>query len=85
MTSSTSPTSAGSSALVGEVLEVMKALAAEGMTMICVTHEMAFARDMASRVIFMDEGAIVEEGPPENIFTRPNSERTRSFLARVLH
>jgi polar amino acid transport system ATP-binding protein len=79
------PTSALDPALVGEVLEVMKALAAEGMTMICVTHEMAFARDVASRVIFMDEGAIVEEGPPENIFTRPNSERTRSFLARVLH
>ncbi|MGE0717064.1 MAG: amino acid ABC transporter ATP-binding protein [Alphaproteobacteria bacterium] len=79
------PTSSLDPELVGEVLEVMKALARDGMTMICVTHEMSFARDVASRVIFMDEGAIVEEGPPETVFTAPRQERTRAFLARVIH
>ncbi|MCC7272112.1 MAG: amino acid ABC transporter ATP-binding protein [Alphaproteobacteria bacterium] len=79
------PTSSLDPELVGEVLEVMKALAIEGMTMICVTHEMSFARDVASRVIFMDEGMIVEEGPPETVFTAPQQERTRAFLARVIH
>jgi len=79
------PTSSLDPELVGEVLEVMKSLALGGMTMICVTHEMSFAREVASRVIFMDEGAIVEEGPPDTVFTAPRHERTRSFLARILH
>ena len=79
------PTSSLDPELVGEVLEVMKRLALDGMTMIVVTHEMSFAREVASRVIFMDEGAIVEEGPPETVFTAPKHERTRAFLARVIH
>ena len=62
----------------------MKGLATEGMTMVVVTHEMGFAREMADRVIFMDEGMIVEEGSPEAIFTSPKEERTRAFLSRVL-
>ena len=70
--------------MVGEVLDVMKNLAAEGMTMVVVTHEMAFAREVASRVIFMDGGVIVEEGTPEEIFDHPKSERLQSFLAKVL-
>lgn len=78
------PTSALDPELVGDVLEVMKKLAKEGMTMIVVTHEMGFARDVADRVIFMDGGYIVEEGAPEEIFTHPKNERTKSFLARVL-
>jgi len=78
------PTSALDPELVGDVLEVMRALAKEGMTMIVVTHEMGFAKDVADRVIFMDDGYIVEEGEPEIIFTKPREERTRSFLARVL-
>ncbi len=77
-------TSALDPELVGEVLEVMKALAAEGMTMAVVTHEMGFAREVSDRVIFMDEGVIVEENTPENIFTNPQSERTKSFLSMVL-
>ncbi|MFZ5814438.1 MAG: amino acid ABC transporter ATP-binding protein [Bacillota bacterium] len=79
------PTSALDPELVGEVLEVMKALAREGMTMMVVTHEMGFAREVAHRVIFMDEGRIVEEGPPEQIFREPREERTRTFLRKVLH
>ena len=67
-----------------DVLQVMKGLATEGMTMVVVTHEMGFAREMADRVIFMDEGTIVEEGSPEAIFTSPKEERTRAFLSRVL-
>jgi polar amino acid transport system ATP-binding protein len=78
------PTSALDPELVGDVLEVMKQLAADGMTMVVVTHEMGFARDVADRVIFMDKGYIVEEGPPEKIFNNPKHERTQAFLARVL-
>ncbi|MBW2227091.1 MAG: amino acid ABC transporter ATP-binding protein, partial [Deltaproteobacteria bacterium] len=70
--------------LVGEVLEVMKALVLEGMTMVVVSHEMGFAREVADRVIFMDEGLIVEENTPENIFSNPQNERTKSFLGKVL-
>lgn len=78
------PTSALDPELVGDVLEVMKKLAAEGMTMIVVTHEMGFARDVADRVIFMDEGYVVEDESPEVIFTQPRNERTKVFLSRVL-
>lgn len=78
------PTSALDPELVGDVLEVMKKLAKEGMTMIVVTHEMGFARDVADRVIFMDGGYVIEEGKPHDIFTQPKNERTKSFLARVL-
>lgn len=78
------PTSALDPEMVGEVLEVMKQLAAEGMTMVVVTHEMGFAREVADRVIFMDEGCIVEEGTPEAIFSNPKEERTISFLNKVL-
>lgn len=78
------PTSALDPELVGDVLAVMKELALEGMTMVIVTHEMAFARDVSDRVIFMDKGFIVEEGPPEEIFGDPKNDRTRDFLARVL-
>ncbi|MBE5948292.1 MAG: amino acid ABC transporter ATP-binding protein [Lachnospiraceae bacterium] len=78
------PTSALDPEMVGEVLEVMKNLAREGMTMIVVTHEMGFAREVASRVIFMDSGKIVEEGNPAEIFDNPQSERLKSFLAKVL-
>jgi len=78
------PTSALDPELIGEVLDVMKRLASEGMTMVVVTHEMGFAREMADWVFFMDDGLIVEQGPPEEIFVRPKSERTRIFLKRVL-
>ena len=78
------PTSALDPEMVGEVLSVMRELAASGMTMLVVTHEMAFARDVSRRVIFMDEGVIAEEGAPEEIFVRPNQPRTREFLSRVL-
>jgi len=78
------PTSALDPEMVGEVLEVMKELAHAGMTMIVVTHEMGFAREVASRVIFMDGGQFVEEGTPEDIFEHPRSERLRSFLSKVL-
>lgn len=78
------PTSALDPEMVGEVLEVMKQLAREGMTMIVVTHEMGFAREVSDRVIFMDEGIIVEEGSPEAIFAHPREERTKSFLNKVL-
>jgi len=77
------PTSALDPELVGEVLEVMKTLAKEGMTMAVVTHEMGFAREVADRVIFMDEGMIVEESTPQELFGAPRHERTRSFLGRV--
>jgi len=79
------PTSALDPEMVGEVLDVMRDLAQGGMTMVVVTHEMGFAREVADRVVFMDGGQIVEEGRPEEIFTRPKEERTRSFLQRVLH
>lgn len=78
------PTSALDPEMVGEVLEVMKELAKSGLTMIVVTHEMAFARDVANKVVFMDGGVIVEEGKPEQIFTAPKEERTRAFLSRML-
>lgn len=78
------PTSALDPELVGEVLEVMKQLAKEGMTMVVVTHEMGFAREVADRVMFMDEGIIMEEDTPEIIFTNPASERTKNFLNKVL-
>ena len=78
------PTSALDPEMVGEVLDVMKKLAENGMTMICVTHEMGFAREVASRVMFMDEGKIVEEGTPKEIFDSPKSERLQAFLAKVL-
>ena len=78
------PTSALDPEMVGEVLDVMKDLAKTGMTMAVVTHEMGFAKEVASRVIFMDEGKIVEEGTPEEIFTNPQNERLKSFLAKVL-
>jgi polar amino acid transport system ATP-binding protein len=78
------PTSALDPELVGEVLAVMRGLAAEGMTMLVVTHEMAFAREVASRVVFMDSGVIVEQGPPAEVFGQPREERTREFLHRVL-
>ena len=78
------PTSSLDPELVGDVLEVMKKLAREGMTMIVVTHEMGFARDVAHRVVFMDNGSIVEEGRPEDIFSHPQEDRTRAFLNRVL-
>ncbi len=79
------PTSALDPELVGEVLTVMRQLAEEGMTMIVVTHEMRFARDVADRVVFMDEGRIVEQGPPSEIFATPREERTKRFLADLLH
>nr|WP_180214345.1 MULTISPECIES: amino acid ABC transporter ATP-binding protein [unclassified Gilliamella] len=78
------PTSALDPELVGEVLAVMKSLAQEGMTMIVVTHEMGFAREMSSRVIFIDQGIIQEQGSPEQIFKYPQNERTKLFLSKVL-
>ena len=72
------------SEMVGEVLAVMKDLAQSGLTMLVVTHEMAFARDVSQRVVFMDEGVIVESAAPEQIFTAPQMPRTREFLKRVL-
>ena len=78
------PTSALDPEMVGEVLDVMKSLAAEGMTMVVVTHEMGFAREVSNRVLFLDEGVIVEEGAPEEIFNAPKSDRLQSFLAKVL-
>lgn len=78
------PTSALDPELTGEVLEVMKALAQEQMTMIVVTHEMGFAREVANRVIFMDNGEIIETGHPSELFTKPQNERTKAFLSRTL-
>lgn len=78
------PTSALDPELVVDVLEVMKKLANEGMTMIVVTHEMGFAREVADRIVFMDAGRIVEEGTPEDVFNNPKEERTREFLGRIL-
>jgi len=78
-------TSALDPEMVGEVLKVMKDLAQSGMTMMCVTHEMGFAREVADRVIFVDHGQIVEDAPPEEFFTRPKSERAKQFLAQVMH
>ena len=78
------PTSALDHEMVGEVLDVMKDLAESGMTMVIVTHEMGFAREVASRVIFMDQGIIMENGTPEEVFTNPKNERTKLFLSKVL-
>ena len=78
------PTSALDPEMVGEVLEVMKKLAQDGMTMVVVTHEMGFAREVANRVFFMDGGGILEEGTPEQIFDHPQEERTKAFLSKVL-
>jgi polar amino acid transport system ATP-binding protein len=79
------PTSALDPELVGEVLNVMRSLAEQGMTMLVVTHEMAFAKDVADRAIFIDNGVIVEEGPPRELLSNPRQERTRDFLRRVTH
>ena len=78
------PTSALDPEMVGEVLDVMRALAAEGMTMVIVTHEMGFAREVGDRLLFVDEGRIIESGPPREVFEHPQEERTRSFLSKVL-
>jgi len=78
------PTSALDPEMVGEVLAVMKQLAGDGMTMLVATHEMGFAREVADRVLFMDEGSVVEEGPPEQIFGAPERSRTKAFLGKVL-
>lgn len=78
------PTSALDPEMIGEVLEVMKNLAGEGMTMVVVTHEMGFAREVADRIIFMDHGAVVEEGPPDHFFQNPTHERTKLFLSQIL-
>lgn len=78
------PTSALDPEMVGEVLDVMKDLADSGMTMVIVTHEMGFAREVASRVVFMDQGVIMESGTPEEVFGNPQNERTRNFLSKVL-
>ncbi len=78
------PTSALDPEMIGEVLDVMKTLAREGMTMVVVTHEMGFAREVADRVIFMDEGAIVEVGTPEHFFVNPTHKRTKLFLSQIL-
>jgi polar amino acid transport system ATP-binding protein len=78
------PTSALDPEMIGEVLEVMKELAREGMTMIVVTHEMGFAREVADRVVMIDDGQIIEDGTPEHFFTNPTQERTKSFLSKIL-
>lgn len=78
------PTSALDPETVGEVLQVMKELAEEGMTMVVVTHEMGFAREVADRVVVLDQGELIEQGPPEQIFSHPSHSRTRAFLSRVL-
>jgi ABC-type polar amino acid transport system ATPase subunit len=78
------PTSALDPEMVGEVLQVMKSLAVEGMTMVVVTHEMGFAREVGHRVIFMDDGLVVEEGRPQEIFSNPQAQRTQDFLAKIL-
>jgi ABC-type polar amino acid transport system ATPase subunit len=77
-------TSALDPEMIGEVLDVMKQLAREGMTMMCVTHEMGFAREVAHRVVFLDDGAIVEEGPPTEVFDHPKQVRTQLFLSKIL-
>ncbi len=78
------PTSALDPEMIGEVLEVMKELARSGMTMIVVSHEMGFAREVADRILMMDDGLIIEEGTPEHFFTNPQHERTKSFLSKIL-
>lgn len=78
------PTSALDPEMINEVLDVMKSLALEGMTMVCVTHEMGFAREVADRVIFMDEGCLVEQNSPEEFFNNPQNKRTQDFLSKIL-
>jgi polar amino acid transport system ATP-binding protein len=78
------PTSALDPELVGEVLDVMRGLAADGMTMVVVTHEMGFAREVGDTVVFMDDGVVVEAGEPKQVLTDPQHERTRAFLSKVL-
>jgi polar amino acid transport system ATP-binding protein len=78
------PTSALDPEMIGEVLDVMKTLAKEGMTMVVITHEMGFAREVSDSIIFMDEGAIVEVGTPEHFFTNPTHERTKLFMSQIL-
>ncbi len=78
------PTSALDPEMIGEVLMVMKELALEGMTMIVVSHEMGFAREVADRVILMDEGLLIEEGPPREFFSNPKHDRTKAFLSKIL-
>lgn len=78
------PTSALDPEIVGEVLDVMKRLAQEGMTMVVVTHEMAFAKEVSDRVVFMDRGVILEQGSPREVFGNPKESRTREFLSRYL-
>ena len=78
------PTSALDPEMVGEVLEIMRELAQSGMTMVVVTHEMGFAREVASRVIFMDDGQIREEAPPDEFFNNPKDERLKEFLSKIL-
>lgn len=78
------PTSALDPEMIGEVLDVMKTLAKEGMTMVCVTHEMGFAREVCDRLIFMDQGMVIEEGTPEHFFKNPDHERTKLFLKEIL-
>ena len=79
------PTSALDPEMISEVLDVMRELAGTGMTMVCVTHEMGFARAVANRMVFFDEGVIVEEGPPKQIFETPTQDRTKRFLSQILH
>jgi ABC-type polar amino acid transport system ATPase subunit len=79
------PTSALDPEMINEVLEVMRELAGTGITMLCVTHEMGFARAVANRMVFFDHGEIVEVGPPPQIFGQPEHERTRRFLSQILH
>jgi general L-amino acid transport system ATP-binding protein len=79
------PTSALDPEMIKEVLDVMVGLAEDGMTMLCVTHEMGFARQVANRVIFMDQGQIIEQNEPEEFFSNPQHERTRLFLSQILH
>ncbi len=79
------PTSALDPEMVKEVLEVMISLAESGMTMICVTHEMGFARQVANRVIFMDQGQIIEQNEPDEFFSNPRHDRTKLFLSQILH
>ena len=78
------PTSALDPELVGDVLDVMRALADEGMTMVVVTHEMGFAREVGDSMVFMDEGVIIESGPPKQVLSSPTHERTQAFLSRIL-
>jgi len=78
------PTSALDPEMIKEVLDVMVALAKEGMTMVVVSHEMGFARAAADRVVFMDQGLVIEEAPPDEFFTNPKSDRTKAFLSKIL-